>query len=100
MIKNIKTVAEFDAEIASGVKLVDFWATWCGPCKMMGAIIDAKIAPVKPEVDVLKVDVDECPELAARFSVQSIPTLLLFKSGKLAAQFVGVTKPEEILAAM
>ena len=100
MIKNVTTEAEFDAAIAGGTKLVDFWATWCGPCKMMGAILEAKVAPVKPEVDIIKVDVDQCPQLAVRYGVQSIPMLLVFKDGRQSAGFVGVTKPDELLAAL
>lgn len=100
MIKNVDTEAEFDAAVATGTRLVDFWATWCGPCKMMGAVIEAKIAPAKPELDIVKVDVDKCPQLAVRFGVQSIPMLLVFKNGQKTAGFVGVTRPEEILAAL
>ena len=92
------TTAEFDAAVASGISLVDFWATWCGPCKMQGALIDQKLVPEHPEIEVLKVNVDEEPALAARFGVMSIPTLILYKDGQVVDQLVGLTKPDEILA--
>ncbi len=78
--------------------VVDFWATWCGPCKMQGALLESKLVPEHPEVEVLKVNVDEEPALAARFGVMSIPTLLLYRDGKLVDQIVGLTKPDEIIA--
>ena len=92
------TTAEFDAAVASGISLVDFWATWCGPCKMQGALIDQKLVPEHPEIEVLKVNVDEEPALAARFGVMSIPTLILYKDGQVVDQLVGLPKPDEILA--
>ncbi|MGN0852564.1 MAG: thioredoxin [Kiritimatiellia bacterium] len=94
------TSAEFETAVATGVSLVDFWAVWCGPCKMQGAILETKLAPAHPELNILKVDVDRNPDLAAKFGVQSIPTLLVVKNGTLVKQFVGVTSPDEILAAI
>ena len=96
-IRNI-TEAEFDESVKSGKVVVDFWATWCGPCKMQGALIDQKLVPEHPEIEVLKVNVDEEPALAARFGVMSIPTLILYKDGQVVDQLVGLTKPDEILA--
>ncbi len=96
-VRDIKE-AEFNDLVKTGKVIVDFWATWCGPCKMQGALIEQKIAPEHPEIAVLKVNVDEEPGLAARFGVMSIPTLLLYKDGALVEQIVGLTKPDEILA--
>lgn len=96
-VRNI-TEAGYDEAVKTGKVLVDFWATWCGPCKMQGALIDQKLAPEHPEIEVLKVNVDEEPALAARFGVMSIPTLILYKDGQVVDQLVGLTKPDEILA--
>ncbi len=96
-VRNI-TEAAYDEAIKTGKVLVDFWATWCGPCKMQGALIDQKLVPEHPEIEVLKVNVDEEPALAARFGVMSIPTLILYRDGQVVDQLVGLTKPDEILA--
>ena len=96
---NVKTPAELEAAVAKGKVLVDFWATWCGPCLMMGRQIENDLAPAHPEIAVVKVNVDEAPELAAKFGIMSIPALFCFLDGKKVAQFVGVTPVPEILAA-
>ena len=100
MHQEVKTAAELDAAIASGKVLVDFWATWCGPCLMMGQKIAAEIEPAHPEIAVVKVNVDEAPDLAAKFGIMSIPALFCFKDGQKVAEFVGVTDCAEILSAL
>ena len=81
----------FNEAIASGTTLVDFWATWCGPCRMQAPILDAFEAEMGSEVKVGKVDVDEEPGIAQRFNIFSIPTIIVFKDGKEVARTVGVT---------
>ena len=81
----------FDDAIASGTTLVDFWATWCGPCRMQAPILDAFESEMGTVVKVGKVDVDEQPEIAARYNIFSIPTLIAFKDGAEIARNVGVT---------
>jgi len=96
MHKEVNTQAELDTEIATGKVLVDFWATWCGPCMMMGQRIVEELEPSMPDLKVLKVNVDEAPELAAKFGVMSIPALFCFKDGVKVGAFVGVTDCAEI----
>ena len=81
----------FNEAIASGVTLVHFWATWCGPCRMQAPILDSFEAEMGSTVKVGKVDVDEEPDIAQRFNIFSIPTIIVFKDGKEVARTVGVT---------
>ncbi len=81
----------FNEAIASGTTVVDFWATWCGPCRMQAPILDSFEAEMGAEVKVGKVDVDEEPDIAGRFNIFSIPTIIVFRDGKEVARTVGVT---------
>ena len=99
MTKHVVTKAEFDEAVKTGRVLVDFWATWCGPCMMMGEMIARDLEPSHPEVTVVKVNVDEAPDIAAAFGIMSIPALYCYDNGVKKAEFVGVTSITEILAA-
>ena len=81
----------FDSKVGKGLVLVDFWATWCRPCKMQAPIMESISSKHSGKVVVGKLDVDQNPAIANRYQVQSIPTLILFKNGKPVEQFVGVT---------
>ena len=82
---------------AQGTVLVDFFADWCGPCKMLSPVLD-EIAEEQTELKVCKVNVDDEPELASRYGVMSIPTLVVIRDGKEVNKSVGVVSKEEILA--
>lgn len=83
------TDADFDSKVESGVQLVDFWATWCGPCKMIAPVLEELAADYEGKVDILKLDVDENPSTAAKYEVMSIPTLIVFKDGQPVDKVVG-----------
>ena len=89
----------FEKIIAQNGKtvLVDFWATWCGPCRMIAPVLE-EVAKERPDVTVCKVDVDEERELALKYGVSSIPTLLVFRDGKVVNQSIGAMPKERILA--
>ncbi len=91
----------FEAEILDSNRpcLVDFYAVWCGPCKMMSPIVD-EIAEENRDIVVGKVDVDEAEELAMKYDIASIPTLLVIKNGEVAKSFIGVTPKDSILEAL
>ncbi len=80
---------------AKGTVLVDFWATWCGPCRMLSPIIE-EVAAAHPQVSVGKINVDEEQELAEKYGILSIPTLLVFKNGEKVKESVGVIPKEKI----
>jgi thioredoxin 1 len=94
------TDANFEAEVEKqgGVTVVDFWATWCGPCRMIAPILEQLSVEYAGKVKVTKMDVDNNQKTPMRFNVRSIPTLLFFKDGKLVDQVIGAV-PKAALAA-
>lgn len=84
------TEKTFDNVISGGITLVDFWATWCGPCRMQAPVIEELAEKYEGKFKVAKVDVDANPNIAARYGVMSIPTLIVFNNGEETARRVGV----------
>ncbi|MGG1518117.1 thioredoxin [Paenibacillus oryzisoli] len=94
------TDATFQNETAAGTVLVDFWAPWCGPCKMIAPVLDELSAEIGDKVKIVKINVDDNPESAAKYNIMSIPTMLLFKDGQLVKQLVGVQPKNRLMAAI
>ncbi len=92
------TTGNFDKEViqAAGKALVDFWAPWCGPCKMQTPILEKLAASGDVKAKILKLNTDENPEIAQKYGIVSIPTLILFENGKEIERYVGV-QPENVL---
>ncbi len=102
MSEHIKTVSDvsFDADVlnASQPVLVDYWAAWCGPCKMIAPMLEEVAAEYAGKVTVAKLNVDENQETAAKFGIRGIPTLMLFKDGQVAATKVGALSKSQLTA--
>ncbi|MGN0301854.1 MAG: thioredoxin [Anaerotardibacter sp.] len=101
MVKQI-THDEFNTLVAHSDKpvLVDFFATWCGPCRMMAPVLDQISDEVADSAVVYKVDIDENPQLAAQFGIMSVPTLMVFKEGKAVNMFVGMQPKQTLVDAL
>ncbi len=83
------TDADFPQTVSQGVTLVDFWAPWCGPCRMIAPVLDELAEELKDKITVAKVNIDENPQVAGQFGIMSIPTLIVFKDGKPVNKMIG-----------
>lgn len=90
----------FETEISQGVVLVDFFADWCGPCRAIAPIIDELANEMSGKATIAKVDVDKSQGVSVKFSVHSIPTLIIFKDGKEVKRFVGITMKNQLIEAL
>ena len=90
-------VDSFEAAVAEGKVLVDFWAPWCGPCKMLTPILEKVKVVVGDQAVIAKVNVDENPDLAAKFGIRSIPALLMFEGGEIKETLIGLKQQKELV---
>lgn len=96
MAVNVTTDQTFEKDTAQGLSLVDFWATWCGPCRMQGPAVEALSEQLGDQVSFYKLDVDQNPETAKKFGIMSIPTLMIKKDGKIVQQIIGYHSKEQL----
>lgn len=97
LVKHI-TDATFAAEVAKGITLVDFWAPWCGPCRNLAPVLDELAGEMGPAVKFTKLNMDDNPDMAGQYGIMSIPTMLLFRDGKLVNKMVGALPKPQIRA--
>lgn len=99
-MSEVATSADFQAKVleADGPVLVDFFAVWCGPCKMLAPALEEVEREVEGRAKVYKLDIDQSPDIARRYSVMSVPTLMVFENGQVKRQAVGVQPKQSILA--
>ena len=99
MAKYIDLTAEnFDATIAEGVSMVDFWAPWCGPCRMIAPVIEELAEDFEGKAKICKVNTDEQQDIAVKYGIRSIPAILFFKNGELVDQMVGAASKDAFAA--
>ena len=96
MVKNVNS-SEFENEIKDNVVFVDFFATWCGPCKMLSPVVD-EVSNEISDVKFLKVDVDDNGEIASKYGIMSIPTLIMFKEGKIINKHTGLLSKSDLIS--
>ena len=92
----VLTELNFETTIAKGVTLVDFWAEWCGPCQAMLPVLESFSDEVEGKMTVWKINVDECPNIASKFRIMSIPTLILFQDGQAKEMLVGAQPKQKL----
>ena len=97
MIKHLNSLEELNEVTKSGTVIVDFFATWCGPCKMLSPVLEELDADPNFNVPIFKVDVDEVSDAAAEFNVQAIPTVILFKDGKVERTKLGFMRKDQVI---
>jgi len=94
------TGANFEELTSKGIVLVDFWATWCGPCRMLGPVLDQVAEEMGDDVMIGKINVDEEQDLAVKFGVRSIPAMFILKDGEIRESFVGVKDKAALVSAL